>query len=302
VMLPLLLKDQPLPQAPNLTPIRPTSFDSYEVGWTNVTDANAYTLQEAPDTTFTAPVITYSGPSTAWQASAKPPRDYCYRVRASNQSGNSPWSNARCITLAQLRDDFSNPASGWPVESDAVALQGYASGEYRILAKQPQYVITAGPDLSVTDFRCQIDARNASHINGTYGIVFAATDAGYYLYEVGFGQFRLSRYERWGNHWTTLVPQQQHPAIHQGALSNRLAVVKRSTSITLYANDVPVGQAVDGLFASGYVGAATTGQAANYDVRFDNFLLAYAGGATQSAGSAGERIRTAPAGGLLGPE
>ena len=288
VRLPLIFKNwPPLPGAPVLSPIAAPSFDSYEVTWSVPTNAVSYVLQEAANTSFSVPTTVYDGPSTVWQASGKAAGDHCYRVRASNQYGAGPWSNAHCITLVQREDDFSNPDSGWPVESDDIAQVGYTSGEYRILAKKPGYVITAGPSLPVADFRCQVDARNAAHIDGAYGIAFAASDTGFYLYEVGYGQFRLERYQRWGGTWTTLIPQQQHPAIHQGKLPNQLAVIRRGTTITLFVNGVQVAAVSDAALGAGNVELAAAGANANYDVRFDNFQLAYAGGLSQSASSWG---------------
>ena len=119
----------PLPATPVLNPITATSFDSYEVTWSS------------PGTPSPTPwrrqqhLVLRSNDGIRWtfdiwQASGKAAGDYCYHVRASNQYGTGPWSNARCITLAQLQDDFSNPHSGWPVESDEYALVGYESGEW----------------------------------------------------------------------------------------------------------------------------------------------------------------------------
>ena len=292
VRLPLVYRNwPPLPAAPVLNPIPATSFDSYSVTWSAPSNAVSYTLEEDSNTSFSKPTTVYDGPSNTWQVSGKAAGQICYRVRASNQYGAGPWSNAQCITLLQLVDDFSIPANGWPVDSDDIAWIGYASGEYRILAKQPHYVIQGGPDVYVSDFRCQADARNAGHFDGTYGITFAATDAGFYLYEMGYGQFQLLRYERAIKRWTTLIPPQQHPAINRGSKSNRLAVIRRGAAITLYANDVQVGLVSDTVFMTGWVGLAATGESAKYDVRFDNFLLAYMGGGSQMAGAAGERDR-----------
>ena len=40
--------------------------------------------------------------------------------------------------LPQYTDDFSNPASGWPVGDDGDFLLDYDSGEYRILVRPAQ--------------------------------------------------------------------------------------------------------------------------------------------------------------------
>ena len=285
--LPIIMRNwPPLPGAPTLNPIVPQGHESYDVSWTAPANATAYTLQEDADGSFSNPTTAYDGPSTAWHVSGKAPGTYCYRVRATNQYGHGPWSNGRCVTVVQLQDDFSNPNSGWPVSSDAIASLGYESGEYRILVKQANYIVRAGPGNPVSDFQCEADARNAAHLNGSYGIYFGSGDAGFYLYDVAYGQFRLLRYERWTNNWATLIAPTQHSAIRTGNQTNRLKVVRQGAWITLYANGVQVGQAMDGTFGQGTVGIAAGGIADNYDARFDNFLLLYIDAGRQDVGLA----------------
>ena len=242
--------------------------------------------QECAAASFPSPTTVYSGTWTSWHASGKALGTYCYRVRALNQYGVSPWSDVRCVTVAQLQDDFGNPNSGWPVASDAIASLGYESGEYRILVKQADYIVRVGPGTPVSDFQCEADARNAAHLNGSYGIYFGSGDAGFYLYDVAYGQFRLLRYERWTNNWATLIAPTQHSAIRTGNQTNRLKVVRQGAWITLYANGVQVGQAMDGTFGQGTVGIAAGGIADNYDARSDNFLLLYIDAGRQDVGLA----------------
>jgi hypothetical protein len=286
--LPIVMNNwPPLPGTPTLNPITPHGHESYDLSWTTPANATSYTLQEDVNTAFLSPTTVYSGIWTSWSASGKAPGTYCYRVRAWNQYGVSPWSNVRCVTIARLQDDFSNPNSGWPVASDAVASVGYESGEYRILVKQADYIVRAGPGIPASDFHCEVDARSVAHVHGSYGIYFGAGDAGFYLYEVAYGLFRLLRYERWTDTWTTLIAPTQHPAIRTGNQTNHLKVVRQGTWIALYANGVQVAEQVnDGMFGQGTVGLAAGGIEDNYDARFDNFLLLYIDTGRQDVGLA----------------
>jgi len=281
--LPCIIRNwPPLPGTPTLNPITARSFDSFDLAWSTADRATSYTLQEDGDSSFPHPTAVFSGDSTTWQASGKAPGTYCYRVKGSNEYGDGPWSNVQCATISLVQDDFSDPKSGWPIASDAVASVGYTSGEYRILVKQAGSLVRVGAGISVTDFLCEVDARNAAHINGSYGITFGASDTGFYLYEVAYGEFRLSRYDRWGNTWVTLIGKTQHQAIHQGDQTNRLKVIRRGAEIALYANGEQVGQVTDGTLGQGTAGVAAGAFGANYDARFDNFALTYLATATRA--------------------
>ena len=73
------------------------------------------------------------------------------------------------------------------------------------------------------DFHVWVDGHAASHLDGAYGLMFAGSDAGFYLYEVSDGAFRLLRLDRPGG-WSVLVPPAMHPAIRTGSETNRLEV------------------------------------------------------------------------------
>ncbi|MCL4459851.1 MAG: hypothetical protein M1136_05760 [Chloroflexi bacterium] len=171
-------------------------------------------------------------------------------------------------------DDFSNPGGGWPSGDDAVTSVGYVDGEYRILVKQANYVVRAGHSLSTADFRAEVDARAVASTNGTYGLYFGSGDAGFYLYEVYNGQYRLERYNRSAKTWTTLTSG-GNTVIRSGNQTNRLKVVRRGTYIELYVNGLQIGSTYDSTLGSGYVGLAAGAFQANFEARFDNFLLVF---------------------------
>lgn len=68
-------------------------------------------------------------------------------------------------------DDFSNPASGWPIAETSYWSYGYLNGEYRLYAKQGRaFGAVSRGDRSTGRFIMEVDARKASTANGSLGI------------------------------------------------------------------------------------------------------------------------------------
>ncbi len=65
---------------------------NYTVGWSAVTSATAYYLEESSSGYFSAPVMVYSGSNTTLTVTDHPGGTWYYRVRALSAGGNSPWS------------------------------------------------------------------------------------------------------------------------------------------------------------------------------------------------------------------
>ena len=186
-----------------------------------------------------------------------------------------------------LSDDFSNPASGWPTWDDDIYKSGYLSGEYRIRVKEAGWVASETPGVSVGDFHVWVDGRAASHLDGAYGLMFAGSDAGFYLYEVSDGAFRLLRLDRPGG-WSVLVPPAMHPAIRTGSETNRLEVERVGERIALFANGQSVATVYDSRHTTGVIGVADEAWKGDFDARFDNFLLY--GGACLSGTQVSESV------------
>jgi hypothetical protein len=108
VYLPLVVRNwPPLPDAPVLNAISNADGDgNYTVSWGAANLANTYTLQEDDNASFSSPATVY-GPGTnlSWNATGKAVGTYYYRVKASNNNGDSPWSNTQSATVLP-------PASG----------------------------------------------------------------------------------------------------------------------------------------------------------------------------------------------
>ncbi len=74
-------------------------------------------------------------------------------------------------------DNFSNPASGWPIAETTYWSYGYTGGEYRFYAKQSAFGAVSRGD-KTGRFIVEVDARQASTVNGSFGLVFHSTTTG----------------------------------------------------------------------------------------------------------------------------
>ena len=84
----------PPPDAPTLNAISNGEQDgNYLVNWSTVADATSYILQQADESTFRFPTVRYSGANTQFQVTDQLAGTWYYRVRASNENGDSEWSN-----------------------------------------------------------------------------------------------------------------------------------------------------------------------------------------------------------------
>lgn len=99
--LPIVLNDAgPPTSAPVLNAIdNPSGNYDYTVSWNAANKANEYTLQEDDNANFSSPTTAYQGMLTSTAISGKDLGTYYYRVKASNEFGESGWSNVESVTV-----------------------------------------------------------------------------------------------------------------------------------------------------------------------------------------------------------
>ena len=110
----------------------------------------------------------------------------------------SSLSNAYCPAL--YSDDFSDPASGWPVNTTNPDYRlEYLNGKYRMLLSEPNSWVVSGPDLIASEYVLSVDAVNTSGVDGTFGFIFAASDdlEQFYTFEIDLGNYYVYRYHLW---------------------------------------------------------------------------------------------------------
>jgi hypothetical protein len=100
--LPLVIRSLPIPTAPVLNGISNADGDgNYTVSWSSSAGATTYTLEEDDNTGFSSPVTVYSGAGLSKAISGRAVGTYFYRVKASNSSGGSDWSNIESVQVTQ---------------------------------------------------------------------------------------------------------------------------------------------------------------------------------------------------------
>jgi uncharacterized repeat protein (TIGR01451 family) len=175
-------------------------------------------------------------------------------------------------------DNFSNPASGWPSADTTYWSYGYSTGEYRFYAKQSAFgAVTRGDRTG--RFIVEVDARQVSTINGSFGIVFQLSDdwSSLYTFEIYPATQQWAIFQFIGNQWR-VATYGTSPAIQPGHNTNRLRIawLQQTVSFDDYGFSIN-GQQV---FGSSFiyaptpvrrVGLTATSDGAGFDVRFDNY-------------------------------
>ncbi len=150
------------PLAPVLSPINnPGGDGDYLVDWDDVPNAANYTLQEDDDPAFATPTERYSGASSEFMITGQGSGAWYYRVRATNDAGDSPWSNIQAVTVrpeAPSLDPISNPGNedeyvvSWSAAESATSytLQeddnvSFSSPRTRYMGAALQYHVTGQP-------------------------------------------------------------------------------------------------------------------------------------------------------------
>jgi uncharacterized repeat protein (TIGR01451 family) len=183
-------------------------------------------------------------------------------------------------------DDFSNPASGWPIADTTYWSDGYVNGEYRFYAKSAAWGAVTRGDMG--NPVVEVDARQVSTVNGSYGIA-------YYIVPdwSHFGTFEIypatRQYAWWqyaSGNWY-LYSYGTSTAINPGQGTNHLKIVDigprpgGTNTYDFYVNGTmlfedPVG--IDPSFLQTLrSGLIATADATGFDVRFDNYKFVPAG-------------------------
>jgi len=183
-------------------------------------------------------------------------------------------------------DDFSKPASGWPVGDDANRRYRYLNGEYQILVKRTNWYVGVTPGVRCTDYAIEVEGRFASSAYGAYGILFGITDDwDEYMFRVDGDQY-YSLWKKTGGDWEALVGWTSSLHVNPGQAVNHLRVARDGSDIVLYVNGHYLTTVTDSSFL-GWLRVGLTASAyddPNVDARFDNFTVFSVGSSATSEG------------------
>jgi len=186
-----------------------------------------------------------------------------------------------------FEDDFSDPNSGWYVDSWNDADLKYQDGGYRITIKRADtaYIGINERIGQLDNFVVELDARwltqEASSV-GVYGISFRDKDEdnNYYFLvfpgpDYGPGKGYVVGKVVNGTQ-STLTPETYSASINRGTATNRLKVVCKGTQISAYANGNLLKTITDNSLSSGIVAPKVYRFKNTYsyaDALFDNFKI-----------------------------
>ena len=184
-----------------------------------------------------------------------------------------PFITHPCPILFQ--DDFSNPASGWPILDTGNVLYEYRNGEYRILLRNADWWGAVMGDPSVATYIVAVDVRNVTGTYGSYGLIFGLGNdfSQFFTFEIDpEGYYIIRRYDT-GN-WTTLHVGHSG-SINPGTAINRLKVERNGYDIAVYANEQLLATVSDNLFPDlRQLGVVVLSyNQPGVDARFDNFTI-----------------------------
>jgi Tol biopolymer transport system component len=186
---------------------------------------------------------------------------------------------ARNYCSGPIVDDFGNPGSGWPISETAYWSYSYLSGEYRMYAKAAAFAGVSRGDRLAGQYTVEIDARKASGVEGSLGILLGIADdwSEFYTFEV-FPDFQVGAiFHNLNGRWT-LVNYASSGAILPGQFTNRLRV-ETSTAAGHYAHFYINGAYIASLAipyapsATRRVGLTASADDAGFDARFDNYKV-----------------------------
>jgi len=201
-----------------------------------------------------------------------------YETQRTYQSGFEIWQEEYGVPSPGLlfEDDFSNPSSGWPRESEEVYEFDYENDEYHILMKKSNWAAWASNKTLelFTDFTLEIDARLLSGpTQSLYGVVFRLQDNDnlYRFLVWGDGHYLVGT--KLNGKWTVLQSKTKSAFINQGNSTNHFKVVCEGSKIEVYVNGHYLTTVTDDSLSEGYMGVIVDTPQANTHVSFDNLRV-----------------------------
>ncbi len=179
-----------------------------------------------------------------------------------------------------FEDDFSDPKSGWPIDSTEGGDWAYENGEYSLFVKKDNWVIWGRNDLldHQSDFTVELDVRKVSEEGGGYGgIIFREREEDnkryYYRFEIDSSTRTYRLRKKLGDEWITVRDWTSSNYILEGTKTNRLKLTCQGPRIEIYINDQKIDTINDSSLTVGYVSPMVCSQKAGAHYHFDNFKI-----------------------------
>ena len=178
---------------------------------------------------------------------------------------------------ALYRDDFSNPASGWPQAVDVYAAQGYDQGAYIIQIETPQYDRWAVPGQEFRDVQVEVDAtRTSGPDQNRIGVICRYRDPqNFYFFIISSDQyFAIGKVSAGVRILLGQTMMAYSGEILPGAGPNHLRFDCFGQTLTAFVNGKIIAIATDADFDSGKIGLlAGTFDQSGLEVAFKDFVV-----------------------------
>lgn len=175
------------------------------------------------------------------------------------------------------REDFADPASGWPQGATPDGVLGYDGGGYRILLQVPAHSLWATPGLDLDDVHIEVDAGKLGgpDIN-RIGLVCRYTDEDHYYFFIissdGFYAIGKMQPDRLALIGQAEMHFSEH--IRTGAAVNHLRADCVGDRLSFYVNGVAVAFGQDADYPRGDIGLlAGSFDDPGVDVIFDDLVI-----------------------------
>ncbi|MBI3762754.1 MAG: hypothetical protein HY260_12975 [Chloroflexi bacterium] len=179
---------------------------------------------------------------------------------------------------AILQDDFSDPNSGWSVESGDFGSKGYENGEFVVRSSKAKWWIVSTRGVNISNVHIEVTASDIGPAtNASFGIMcgYQDIDNQYYLgigsdtyYAIGkfvSGEFTILSSP--DNEWAA------SDRIRPNAGTYRLAADCGPGQLALYVDGQMIASASDSTFSSGDVALfVLTWDQPNAEIHFDDFV------------------------------
>ena len=173
-----------------------------------------------------------------------------------------------------LFEDFSDPASGWPVAAHPASEVGYELGRYVVRVKAQDTFAWAGRVEPLADVTVAVDVSPSEQSKGSeYGLVFRLRDVDNFYQLSVQNDDTASVWRRQGGQWTALSPAFKLPPAGADGARHLLASMQGGV-ITCWVDDEAIGWYRDTTFANGRVGVfAGSAEASSTAAFFDDFTV-----------------------------
>jgi hypothetical protein len=176
------------------------------------------------------------------------------------------------------KDDFEDPASGWPELDEDIIFSEYTDGGYRILVKLPLYFVWTRPDpiKQYSDIRIEVEVKKIGGPDqNSMGVMCRHKDnQNFYGFNItSLGQALIYKYEE-GEYVGLSADSYEDVEGIKSDDVNQLAAVCSGEELELYVNGDLVASATDSSFSKGQIALlAGNGDVAGADILFDNLYV-----------------------------